>query len=221
MSKRKSLKTETYQRLYTAQVKNYAFAWVVRDKNEWTDGSFLAQQIKHDQKDDLNAAKEFCHCLYQPISLRIQMNNRIDTRNTADWRKLRFNSIEDCVAEVRRIMAADQKGRLGTSGNWTPGQAMAHVASWIEYAYEGFPVRRPPFFVRWILRLRLKKMLDNGMSRGVQIPGIKNGTVGMDDMETLDAANRLLAALTRLESSDEAKYDSPAFGPMSMRTGSN
>lgn len=143
------------------------------------------------------------------------MTHKIDSRSTADWRKLRFHSIEDCVAEVHRIMEADQAGQLRTTGNWTPGQVMAHVASWIEYAYDGFPIRRPPFFVRWILRLRLKKMLEEGMPRGVRIPGVKNGTTGADNMDTVDAANRLLAALRRLGSSEEAKYNSPAFGQLS------
>ena len=149
-------------------------------------------------------------------SRRIKMTTRKDSRSTDDWRRLRFNSIEDCVAEVRRIVAADQEGQLRATGNWTPGQAMAHVASWIEYAYEGFPIRRPPFFIRWMLRLRLKKMLDAGMPRGVRIPGVKSGTTGIDDMETVDAANRLLAALDRLGTSENATYDSPAFGPMSQ-----
>ena len=144
------------------------------------------------------------------------MTTQSDTRRTGDWRRLRFNSIEDCVAEVRRIVAADQEGKLRATGNWTPGQVMAHVAAWIEYAYEGFPIRRPPFFVRWILRLRLKKMLDDGMPRGVRIPSVKNGTTGMDDMDTANAASRLLAALDRLGSSENAEYDSPAFGHMSQ-----
>lgn len=147
---------------------------------------------------------------------RIKMTTYNDSRSTDDWRRLRFHSIEDCVAEVRRIVAADQEGQLRTTGNWTPGQAMAHVASWIEYAYEGFPIGRPPYFVRWILRLRLKKMLDAGMPRGVRIPGVKSGTTGIDDMETADAANRLLAALDRLGSSESAKYENPAFGHMSQ-----
>jgi len=66
-------------------------------------------------------------------------------------RKLRFSSIEDCVEEVRRIADADTAGSLEATGSWTPGQVMAHVAAWIEYGYEGFPIGPPPFFVRWIL----------------------------------------------------------------------
>ena len=35
--KGKLLKAETYKRLHTPQLKNYAFGWVVPDKNRWTD----------------------------------------------------------------------------------------------------------------------------------------------------------------------------------------
>lgn len=100
-------------------------------------------------------------------------------------------------------------------GNWTPGQILAHVAAWIDYAYEGFPIGTPPFFVRWFLRFRLQNMLKNGMPRGVRIPGIKEGTVGMDDLATSEAAGRLFNALKRLRNREPAKFDSPAFGAMS------
>lgn len=134
--------------------------------------------------------------------------------NTATWRKLRFETIEDCEAEVGRIVAADKEGRLSSCGEWTPGQNLAHIAAWIEYAYEGFPLKGPPALIRWFMRLRLRKMLATGLPRGVRIPGVKGGTAGMDDMSTADAADRLLKALQRLVSAETAPYDSPAFGPM-------
>jgi hypothetical protein len=143
------------------------------------------------------------------------MASQVDTRATSDYRTLRFDSIDACGAEIHRILAADEDGTLRATGNWTPGQIMAHVASWIEYGYDGFPIGPPPFFVRWILRLRLRKMLEGGMPRGVRIPRVEKGTVGMDDMELSAAAERLLNALQRLKNRDEAKFDSPAFGPMS------
>lgn len=143
------------------------------------------------------------------------MVDQVDTRNLPDHRELRFDCVADCISEVNRILAADETGDLHALGNWSPGQIMWHVASWIEYAYEGFPIGRPPFFIRWILRLRLKKMLQNGMPGGVRIPGAPGGTFGMDDVKTAEAAERLLNALRRLESPEEAGFDSPAFGPMS------
>jgi len=131
------------------------------------------------------------------------------------WRRLRFESLDDCAAEVRRVIEADREGRLRAVGSWTPGQVLAHVAAWIEYAYVGFPIQPPPFFVRWFLRWRLKSMLERGMPRGVRIPGVPGGTAGADDMPTAQAAERLLAALARLGSAEPAPFDSPAFGPLS------
>jgi len=134
----------------------------------------------------------------------------------AQWRKLRFESIAECKAEVERIIEAQRAGQLRAHGKWSAGQVLAHVAAWIEYGYVGYPIGKPPFFIRWILRLGLRSMLARGMSRGVKIPGVKGGTTGADAMQTLEAAERLVKALERLESDEEPKFDSPAFGAMSM-----
>jgi hypothetical protein len=142
------------------------------------------------------------------------MADQVDTRSS-DHRTLRFNTVDECIAEVNRIRDADGAGKLRVAGNWTPGQIMAHVASWINYAYDGFPVGAPPFFVRWFLRRRLPKMLRDGMPRGARIPGVKDGTFGMDDISTPEAVERLLTALNRLQSAEVAKFDSPAFGALS------
>jgi Protein of unknown function (DUF1569) len=130
-------------------------------------------------------------------------------------RKLRFNSIDDVLAEIDRIEQADRDGALRTTGNWTPGQIMAHIASWIEYGYDGYPIKKPFFLLRWILRLMLKKMLREGMHGGVRIPGVPGGTVGMDAMAISEAAERLRNAFHRLKRREQAFHDSPAFGPMS------
>ncbi len=131
------------------------------------------------------------------------------------YRNLRFHSIEDLNHELNRILELHNAGTLATSGNWTPGQMMAHLASWIEYGYEGYPLKAPPWFIRWFLRLRLPKMLEFGMPRGVKIPGIPGGTVGADEMPIELGIARLRKALQRLQDGEEAPYDSPAFGKMS------
>ena len=131
------------------------------------------------------------------------------------YRKLRFNSIADVNSELDQIAELDKTGRLRTSGNWTAGQIMAHLAAWIEYGYEGYPIKSPPLFIRWFLRLRLPKMLESGMPRGVKIPGIPGGTIGADDIPTDQGIARLKRAFQRLETGEQAKHDSPAFGKMS------
>ncbi len=139
----------------------------------------------------------------------------VNTAKIADRRPIAFQSIDDLLADVDQIEKADREGRLKTLGNWHAGQVLCHVSSWIEYGYDGYPMKPPPFFVRWILRLMLKKYLRSGMPSGVRIPGVPAGTTGMDDLPVSQAAERLRKALGRLKNGEPARYDSPAFGPMS------
>ncbi len=140
----------------------------------------------------------------------------IDTRKVAEYRTLQFETVDDCITEVRRLAEAERAGKLRASGNWTVGQVFSHIAAWIEYGYEGFPIRRPPWFIRVVLRWQLRKMLDRGtMPRGVRIPGVEGGTTGADDLPIDEAEPRLLKALGRLRDGEPAVHASPAFGPMS------
>lgn len=129
-------------------------------------------------------------------------------------RKLRFESVGDLLAELERIEAAWKAGELRVLGNWTPSQILAHIAAWIEYGWSGYPLKPPPFFVAWILRLMLKKYLRDGMPAGVRIPKVEGGTIGQDDGPFDEALARLRRALERLQRGDPAQYPSPAFGKM-------
>jgi hypothetical protein len=130
-------------------------------------------------------------------------------------RQLRFESVDEALRDLEGIVAAHRQGRLRALGNWTPGQALAHVAAWIEYGYDGYPIGPPPWFVRPLLKMLLKRQLRNGMPGGVRIPRVPGGTVGQDDMPVEQAAERLRAAFERLRNREPARYDSPAFGPLS------
>lgn len=143
------------------------------------------------------------------------MTTSIDPKNATNYRKLRFSGIEDCLSEINNILEAHHSGKLLASGNWTPGQILSHLALWIEYGYDGYPIKPPPFFIRWIIRLRLNSMLQHGLPRGVRIPGLKEGTVGLEDLTVPEAADRLIRAFKRLQNGEVAQFDSPAFGRMS------
>ncbi len=137
-----------------------------------------------------------------------------DTKKV-ERRQLRFESIDEVLVEVDRIVAASHAGTLKAQGNWTAGQILAHLAAWIEYGYNGFPMKPLPWIVRSILRLTLPGMLKKGMRPGVMIPGISAGTTGQDDMPIDAAADRLRRALARLAAGEECPHDSPAFGKLS------
>ena len=137
----------------------------------------------------------------------------IDTAKVKDRRQLRYESIDDLLLDIERLIAAEKSGTLRTTGNWTAGQVLGHIATWIEYGYEGYPMR-VPWFIRFFLRKKKAKYLRDGMVPGVRIPGTVDGTFGTALMTTEEGAARLRRAAQRLQDGEPAKFDSPAFGPM-------
>ena len=122
----------------------------------------------------------------------------VDTAKVANRRVLHFDSIDQMLAEVDRLVAAEKAGRLKQRGNWTLGQTLGHLATWAEYGYTGSPLN-PPFFIKWILRLRKQKFLWQPMPAGVKIPGVKGGTLATDLMPTDEALTRLRRVMERLK----------------------
>jgi hypothetical protein len=138
----------------------------------------------------------------------------INTRK-AIRRPLRFESVDDLLAELDRIETANLAGTIRATGNWTVGQILAHLAAWVEYGWDGYPIKAPPLAIRWVLKWMLPGMLRDGMKVGVKIPGVAAGTTAADPMETSEAIERYRTALGRLARGEPVRYDSPAFGPMS------
>jgi len=140
----------------------------------------------------------------------------VDTAKVQDRRKLRYQSIDELLADIDRIEAADKAGTLRCTGNWTAGQAMGHLAAWINFSYEGYPMKTP-WIIGVILRVFLKKKyLHNGMPAGVRIPGASEGTYATQAMSTEEGAQKLRQALQRLKKGELSKFDSPAWGPMPL-----
>ena len=123
----------------------------------------------------------------------------VDTGKVAGRRILRFESIDQMMAEVDRLVEAERAGRLERIGNWTLGQALGHLASWAEYSYTGIPLKTP-FFIKWILRLRKQQFLHEPMRAGVKIPGVEGGTLATDTVPLDDSLQRLRAVMAKLKS---------------------
>lgn len=141
----------------------------------------------------------------------------IRTRGVQDRRRLRFNTIDECIAEIDRIVAADSRGTLRRLGNWSPGQVFGHVAAWIEYGWDGYPpIKKPPFLVRWLVPIMARRFARRGLPAGFRIPGVRGGTHGIEELETSVGAERLKKALVRLKSREEAIHHSVAMGPLTM-----
>jgi hypothetical protein len=136
----------------------------------------------------------------------------VDTAKVANRRVLRFDSIDQMLAEVDRLVASEKAGRLKQLGNWTLGQTLNHLATWIEYGYIGCPLK-PPFFIRWILKLQRNKFLRGPMPAGVRIPRVEGGTLAIDPMPLDEALPRFRRMAERLKTEPPTE-PSPALGKL-------
>ncbi|MGE4198514.1 MAG: DUF1569 domain-containing protein [Phycisphaerales bacterium] len=135
----------------------------------------------------------------------------INTKKT-DFRVLRFGTGSDVIREAQRIAAADHAGALRRSGNWTAGQVFGHLATWIEFALDGYPPNvQPPAPLKFILKFMKGKFVRGPMPRGVRIPGFNDGTLGVEPMPTDAALDRLRRAWERLMSTAPT-VPNPIFG---------
>ena len=136
----------------------------------------------------------------------------VDTGKVATRRKLRFDSVEQVLADVDRLVEAERNGRLDHVGNWALGQTLGHLASWAEYAYTGYAMK-PPFFIRWILRSRKQAFIHEPMRAGVKIPGIPGGTLATEPVALDEALERYRRVMGRLKS-EAPNLVHPIFGPL-------
>jgi hypothetical protein len=137
----------------------------------------------------------------------------VDTGKVNGRRRLRFESIDQALSEVDRLVEAERAGRLGHVGNWTLGQTLGHLASWAGYAYEGIPLKTP-FFIKWILRAGKQKFIHEPMRAGVKIPGVPGGTLATEPIPLDEANERVHQALAKLKS-EAPTLVHPIFGTLS------
>lgn len=143
------------------------------------------------------------------------MTTQVALRPSSEFRQVHFESLDDLLAEIDTLVAAEHAGTLRATGNWTPGQIFGHLAAWIEYGYEGYPAEmQPPWIVRVIMRMMKRRFLSKPMRRGFRIPGVQEGTFGTELMSTEAGVARLRNAVGRLQRHEPAQFHSPALGRM-------
>jgi len=141
----------------------------------------------------------------------------VDTGKVADRRMLRLESVDQLLAEVERLVAAERAGRLRRLGNWTLEQTLGHLAAWAEYGYTGVPLK-VPFFVKWIVWLRRRQYLYGTMQAGVRIPNVAGGTLATEAVPLEEGLGRLRRVLERLRV-EAPTVPSPVFGRLTHEEG--
>lgn len=143
------------------------------------------------------------------------MATLIDTRKVAGRRSLSFNTLDEVRRDLDALEAAHRAGALRHIGNWRPGQILAHLAAFTNYALDGYPaqLRQPPWLIRAFLRTRKNKYIRGRMPLGIKIPGVPGGTLGADDIPFEEGLHGFRAALHRIEHTAPT-IQNPIFGPL-------
>ncbi|MEZ6244006.1 MAG: DUF1569 domain-containing protein [Phycisphaerales bacterium] len=102
----------------------------------------------------------------------------IDTRK-AERRPLRFDTLDDLDRELDRIEASHNAGTLTHTGNYTPSQAMHHLARWIVRYETGDLPKRVPLPVKAFGRVFKGRFLNKGFPAG--LPGPEGKTQSEPD----------------------------------------
>ncbi|TVQ63971.1 MAG: DUF1569 domain-containing protein [Phycisphaerales bacterium] len=139
----------------------------------------------------------------------------VDTRQAAR-RELRLRSLAEVRAELARIEGGGAAGTLVTTGNWTPGENVAHVGQLIGFSLDGFPERGP-----WWLRAvgaAVKPLVLRSVKKGTIVkPGIQTGKAAAflepRAGTTLDDAIAMTRGfLDRVEAGERFTHPSPLLG---------
>jgi hypothetical protein len=111
-------------------------------------------------------------------------------------------------------VSAEREGRVVRAGNWSLGQALGHLATWVNFAFEGYPTEvRAPLPIRLILRSFRRTILNKGMMSGVKIGKVPGGTLGLDEFPTDEGLRRFRAAMERLQRESPTRTN-PVFGKL-------
>jgi hypothetical protein len=138
----------------------------------------------------------------------------LNTKKVRDRRALRFNSLEEVLRDAELLAEAARGGMLRATGNWSLGQTLAHLATWVNMPFDGYPEMHPPAWWMQLLRPVITKWLvHKGFPAGVRIAGVEGGTFGIEPCERDEGLARLRSAYRRLADKVPTQT-SPVFGSL-------
>ncbi len=123
----------------------------------------------------------------------------INTKKVRDRRKLRFESLGEAVDDAAALVEAVGRGTLRSTGNWTLGQALGHLAFWASAPFDGYPpMPSPPLLMRLMMPLMRGYILNKGMPAGVRLPNNPDGTFGVELMDPQQGLAAMRKAFERM-----------------------
>jgi hypothetical protein len=112
-------------------------------------------------------------------------------------RRLRFESLEDLLREAEQMAARPHR----TTGKWTYGQILQHLAKGGDACFDGFGGFRAPWWARWFIAPVMKKrFLTQTMRAGINVPLSETTLMPAASISIEEALAHLRKAVARFES---------------------
>lgn len=124
---------------------------------------------------------------------------------TVSRRRLRFETLDEVVAECERLAAGDVR----TVGQWTYPEILEHLAQGIDALYDGFGFR-----AAWWVRLArpvIRWKVFRSMPAGFRLPPEAVSLFPHRSVETTAALDHLRRSMARLET-EPHRHPHPALG---------
>lgn len=133
----------------------------------------------------------------------------INTKKVITRRELRFESMEEVLADAERLAS----GEVRTKGTWSVGQILQHLAQTMHASIDGTDIKIP-----WIVKILIglvmnkEKMLNEAVRPGFKIP--RKGEAQFlprPDVSTQEGLDALRAAIERCRQ-ERSRAEHPALG---------
>ena len=134
----------------------------------------------------------------------------VDTKKVPR-RTVQYHSLDEIVADAERLVTAG----AATTGNWSVGQILVHIANVMDMSIDGTDVKAP-WWLRFLLGTLMKKrMLAGKMPAGFKLPAKAEAQLVSPEVDAQTGLERLKAAVARLKQ-ETHREPSPIFGPMDV-----
>lgn len=132
----------------------------------------------------------------------------VRTARIKDRRDVHFSSMSEILDDVEYLASGDPPR---TTGNWTPGQIVQHVAKLVNYSIDGFPVPKASLPFRILGRMMRRRALENPLRPGFSFPR-KFTFLAPDDGVTWDEAVGYMNETVARLSGHRMSAPSPVLG---------
>jgi Protein of unknown function (DUF1569) len=141
--------------------------------------------------------------------------SNVKTGKVSGRRSLQFASLDEVLADLSALEAAQQAGTISAVGDWSPGEVFDHLANLFEFSIDGFPFKAP-LLIRIVGRLIKSRVLkSDDISAGIKLKGGSTALLPKPGISFESGMDHLKKQILRVQAGKLMTQRSPIFGALS------